>query len=348
MSTPLDTLNACAAKYAEKHDTDFVVYFGDMVKPRDEILIDACRQRRRRKNILLMLTTRGGDASVAYRIGRAFQKFYKIEERTTEGDGPEFSVFIPTLCKSAGTILATAATRIIMSDFAELGPIEVQLRNPLEAGERISSLAPVQALESLQRHSKTLFRQHFEQLRFDQNLALSTKMASDVATGLTVGLLNPMYEQVDPIRLAEVERSLKISSDYTERLTASPTASNLKDGAVQKLLGGYPNHGFVIDTKEAKEELFKRVDDLDADLMELVTHDCRWLVNLFLDPGRDPYTYFVSSEPEENGDGKPARQSAPGKRKGKPKVRKDDDAKNNGAEEAPAAAAASAESATSR
>ena len=301
MPNLFDKIEKYAEICAEEEDTDFVVYLGDMVKPRDEYLIDQCLQRRRRKNILLMLVTRGGDASVAYRIGRAFQKFYNIEERTAEGEGPEFSIFIPTLCKSAGTILATAATRLIMSDFAELGPIEVQLRNPLEVGERISSLAPVQALESLQRHSMTSFKQYFEQLRFDPTLVLSTKMASEVATGLTVGLFNSIYGQVDPIRLAEVERSLKLSGEYTQRLTPSRAHSNLNDDTADKLLGDYPSHGFVIDAKEAKG-LFKRVDDPNEHLKKMLTADCRFFFHWALDSMEEPYVQFVSREPKEKED----------------------------------------------
>lgn len=327
MSSPLDQLGLIANTYAEENDTDVAVYFGDIVRPHDEFLIEACRQRRRRTNILLMLATRGGDASVAYRLGRAFQKLYKVEERTHEGRGPEFTIYIPTLCKSAGTIMATAATKIVMSDFAELGPIDVQLRNPLEVGERTSGLTPIQALESLKRHSKSLFVEHFKQLRFDESLTFSTKMAADVASGLTVGLLSPMYEQVDPIRLAEVERSLKISGDYTERLTDLQVASNLKEGAVARLLGKYPSHGFVIDTREAKE-LFKRVEEPDNLLAEVITEDIRLFTNWLVDSDRGPLTVFLSDEPEEKDDAEHSGESAQTDGGGKPEVREEDDSKD--------------------
>ena len=182
-------------KFSNEKDTDFAVYFGEMMRPRDVDLIRQCQPLRLRKNLMLMLVTNGGDASVAYRIGRAFQKFYRLDERTVDGDGkakgPKFTLFIPNLCKSAGTILAAAATDLIMSDLAELGPIDVQLRNPSEVSERTSGLTPVQAIESLERHSKSLFLAHFEQLRFDDSLTFSTKMAAEIATELTVA-----YRQV--------------------------------------------------------------------------------------------------------------------------------------------------------
>ena len=43
MSNPLDTLSACAKKYSEAHDADVVAYLGDLKRPRDDWLIDACR-----------------------------------------------------------------------------------------------------------------------------------------------------------------------------------------------------------------------------------------------------------------------------------------------------------------
>jgi hypothetical protein len=325
MSDPMENMKRIANEYAAEHDTDFVAYFGDMVRPCDEFLIAACRARKRRKNIILMLATRGGDASVAYRLGRAFQKFYKIEERTTDSVSAEFTVFIPTFCKSAGTVLATAATKIVMSDFAELGPIDAQLKNPQEVGERTSGLTPLQALDSLKRQSKSLFAEHFIQLIFDESLMFSTKMAAEIASGLTVGLLSPMYGQLDPIRLAEVERSLKIAGDYTERLIDNRETSNLKDGAVVKLLGTYPSHGFVIDTMEAKK-LFKRVEGPCGKLAEMVESE-RWIPNWFLGQDkqdRSPYLAYLSDEPTEKEYAKHSGENSKAKRKGEPKFRKDD------------------------
>lgn len=324
MASPFDQLTEIAKEYANEHDTDFAVHLGEMARPRDERLIDMCRSRRRRKNILLMLATRGGDAGVAYRLGRAFQRLYGINESASEGDRPEFIVFIPTFCKSAGTILATAATRIIMSEFAELGPIDVQLRNPLEVGERTSGLTPIQSLDSLKRHSKALFVDHFKQLRFDDSLTFSTKMSADVASEITVGLLSKMYEQVDPIRLAEVERSLKISGDYTERLTKVHDRSNLKDGAVERLLGDYPSHNFIIDVKEARE-LFKRVDEPDAQLAKAVDEDIRPFVNWVMDFA-GPYTDFLSDEPEDIHNAEPDGPGAEAEGEREPEARRADDA----------------------
>ncbi len=179
-----------------------------------------------------------------------------------------------------------------MTETAELGPIDVQLRKPDEVGERTSGLTPVQALLFLEERSTTLFKRHFKSLRFSDDLGFSTKMAAETATNITSGLLGPIYQQIDPIRLAEVDRSLKVASEYGERLAKS----NLKPGALEKLLAGYPSHSFVIDQDEAKE-LFKVVEEPTPELRELAeVYD-----NLadWYETQPVPYCFWLTGEPPE-------------------------------------------------
>ncbi len=80
-------------------------------------------------------------------------------------------------------------------------------------------------------------------------------MSADVAAQLVVGLMGPVYAQLDPARLGEVERHVRVSSEYGERLKTA----NVKDRTIARLAGAYPSHGFVIDRREARE-LFESVE----------------------------------------------------------------------------------------
>jgi ClpP class serine protease len=100
---------------------------------------------------LLFMATHGGDPSAAYRIARAIQHAYKTREQDPTKRG-QFSIAVDTVCKSAGTLICLGATQLFMTDDAELGPIDVQLRKPEEIGERTSGLTPVQAMDTLPRH----------------------------------------------------------------------------------------------------------------------------------------------------------------------------------------------------
>ncbi|MDA3896516.1 MAG: hypothetical protein PF482_10250 [Desulfobacteraceae bacterium] len=157
--------------------TDILVYHGSIEKTHENEVENCCLERKN-ENALLLLTTYGGDPHAAYRIARCLQNQYN-----------EVTIFINTYCKSAGTLLALGANNIIMSDSAELGPIDIQLRKQDELGERSSGLTTSQSFSFLQTQTFNMFEEFFLQLRFKSNLQISTKSASEIATNLTIGML---------------------------------------------------------------------------------------------------------------------------------------------------------------
>jgi hypothetical protein len=303
--------------FANELDIDVVVYFGDITAAESRWLVTECHKRRLRKNVLLILSTYGGDPNAAYRIGRTLQEAYntvprqhdpKAKAGATSVQKPmgEFWICIDGVCKSAGTIICLGASHLIMSEHAELGPIDIQLRKQDEIGERTSGLTPIQAVNFLENQSVVLFKRHFKELRESDDLGFSSKMASDIATRLSVGLLEPIYQQIDPIRLAEVDRSLQISKEYGDRLKTD----NVKEGAINKLIAGYPSHGFVIDRKEARD-LFAKVEDLGAPLDEILQF-FRAVADWVL--GRDDtFVVYVCREPPEppTAEAPPAAETPP-------------------------------------
>jgi hypothetical protein len=72
-----------------------------------------------------------------------------------------------------------------------------------------------------------------------------------------VGLFSPVYAQIDPVKLGEIQRAIAIAQAYGIRLN-NAYDRNLLEGGLEHLIVGYPSHGFVIDRKEAKA-LFRRV-----------------------------------------------------------------------------------------
>lgn len=237
-------------------DTELFVYSGPLWRPYDDKVIEAFEERRAnlRNNVVLMLTTDGGDPHAAYRIARCIQRDLKLLKRSNgTTKSRSFAVFVDSACYSAGTLIATGATEIIMGDYGELGPLDIQIRKPDET-EQDSGLTPTQALDILERRSKSLFKQHFDQLRDDRSFGLTTKTAVEIASNITTGLLSQIYGQIDPMRLGEVERLMGITAEYGERLGKH----NLKADALGKLISRYPSHSFVIDRDEAMD-LFERV-----------------------------------------------------------------------------------------
>lgn len=250
---------------AEKMEADIFAYCGGIFSEGYDLLLGEFKNRKLRKNILFILNTYGGDLNVGYKIARFLQDAYRTYSSLhNEGEQGKFTIFINGPCKSSGTLICLGADAIIMSNQGELGPIDIQLRKLDEVGERTSGLTPIQAVQFLETQSVNLFKSHFINLRFSDNLGFSTKMAAEVAAKLTIGLLAPIYEQIDPIRLAEVHRFVSISAEYGRRLIND----NLHEGALEQLLMRYPSHGFIIDRKEAAG-IFKEIEVPSIELQEI-------------------------------------------------------------------------------
>jgi len=229
---------------SENAQTDIILFDADIEKPQDDDLIACCRQPVY-ENVLLFLTTMGGDPDIAYRIARYLQEKYQ-----------KFTVYIDTYCKSAGTLIALGADEVIMADTAELGPLDVQLLKPDELGERDSGLDLIHALGRLKEVSYDVFEEFFMTLWLKGEGQISTKSALEVATNVTSGLLNPIYHQIEPMKLGNLYRAMEIAEEYGDRLNSR---DNLKPDALHRLIYGYPSHSFVIDRREAEQFIFQSV-----------------------------------------------------------------------------------------
>ena len=259
----------------KEEDKEIVLYSGPLDIPYDSNLI-SCYSGKQKKHALLLLATYGGNANVAYRIARCFKENFE-----------SFSVFIHTCCKSAGTLLAIGANELIMSDHAEIGPLDVQIMKADELGERSSGLTINQALASLQSQAFGMFEDYFLKLRFRSGYQITTMRAMDISADLTVGLFAPIYSQIDPMRIGEIHRAVMVSMEYGQRIGKE----NLKDKALERLILEYPDHGFVIDRTECKD-LFKNVRAPNEQEQALANH----LKLHLLDPSKmPPYIFNLTS-----------------------------------------------------
>lgn len=244
-------LNPCASiaklsnELAAAHDADVLLYAGEIREPFDYVFLGKVRHFKSKTNVVLILTTYGGSADSAYRMMRGLQSSY---------DDGKITLLLPSFCKSAGTLAAVGADEIVMSSTAELGPLDVQLRKPDEVGEWASGLTPLQALAALRGEAFNCFEQHFLLLRESSGHQITAKTAAEIATKLTIGWFQPIYEQLDPMRLSETQRAMMIAREYGMRLARK----NITEESLDAIITAYPSHGFVIDRAEAAT-LFNKV-----------------------------------------------------------------------------------------
>ena len=235
-------------------DCDLLIHAGGISFGQEAHYIDIFeKQTQRAEHVILWLTSPGGDPDTAYQIARLLQKRYL-----------KVTVFINGWCKSSGTLICLGANELIMDDLGQLGPLDIQILNREEFGERLSGLNPIEALKSISAQSLELLKQQFLNVRFGGGL--STKQALEVATNLTGQLMSPITAQLDIMKYGEFTRSMRIAVEYGQRLEKSCRGTNLKPDAINLLTTGYPSHGFVIDLDEARESLFNDVNEPSENL----------------------------------------------------------------------------------
>ena len=206
------------------------------------------------KSVILGITTLGGDPDAGYRIGRALQHNYE-----------DFSVLISSFCKSAGTLLAIAANKLIIGDTGELGPLDIQIKKNDELDESNSGLDIMTALNSLQAVSADCFAETMKSIHDDTRI--NAKLSGDMAAKIIEAMISPITAQIDPIKFGEHQRILNIATRYGANLNQK--FGNLKPGVLNKIIANYPSHGYVIDRKEARELFYRVVEPKTPAIVEL-------------------------------------------------------------------------------
>jgi hypothetical protein len=222
----------------------------------------------------IFLTTCGGDPHAAFRMGRCVRHAYA-----------KVRVVVPSICKSAGPSFAICADELSIGNNGELGPLDVQINKPEELAEINSGLNILNSLKVIQDHGMRIFRAVLQDLRYGARL--STKLAAEYAAKIAIGSMEPLYSQIDPTKVAETSRAMSIASSYGSRLNRY--GKNLKGTeALRSLLSSYPDHGFVIDRKEARK-LFHRVSGFSEEEKQIYA----LYENSLFDPARPFGPYFL-------------------------------------------------------
>ena len=230
---------------ADSSDCDVLLLNTPIYSTLGHDVAELCVDRTRRRNLLFILATAGGDADAAYRLATVLQDNY---ERLT--------CYVAGYCKSAGTLVAIGAHELVMGDFGELGPLDVQLSKEDEIAERRSGLTVLSALKTLHQQAFEAFEHFMLSIKFRSGGSITTRTATEIATDLTGKLMVSIYGHIDVMHLGEAGRSLLIAHKYGELLDRR--ARNLCSDTLDNLTSSYPVHTFVIDRRQAKN-LFNNV-----------------------------------------------------------------------------------------
>ncbi len=254
----INDLRAAANTIAQQTDSAVFIYngpidyngFGGLLRA-----LQISQSQPKRRNAVLVLSTYGGLANAGYQIARALQQGFE-----------KFTLYVPHMCKSAGTLVSLGANHIIMDDVAELGPLDVQLFQRDEIGRRRSGLILKNALDGLSQATLEAFERVMLGIKTRSGGSVSFETASRIAAEISSQVMAPIYAQVNPEALGNDLRDLNIATEYGNRLVKN--SQNSDHRSVERLVQGYPAHDFIIDRQEASL-LFKSVDSPDENFVRL-------------------------------------------------------------------------------
>ncbi len=221
--------------------------------------IENLTRGKKHDEVRFVLVTGGGLPDDAYRAMRILQRRYE-----------KVTVLIPGMCKSAGTLMTLGAHEIAFGPEGELGPLDVQIQKKNEIRGRESGAAVIAAMDVLHQQCFSMFEHFFLNTIAKSGGNISAKMATDIAASVSSGVYDPIFRQIDPHRLGETQRAMLIGEAYGSRLI-NKSANTTSEG-IQRLITGYPSHGFVIDEEEASEIFFnvRQMSDFEMGLTNVL------------------------------------------------------------------------------
>lgn len=202
--------------------------------------------------VALLIESPGGSAGFAYHIARMFQR-----------RASDFVVLVPQYAKSAATLLALGATRLVMAPDAELGPLDVQIFDP-EREQQGSALETVQSLERLNAFVLTAVDQLVPLIASRSGKKIET--VTPWILSYACDFVRPLLEKIDTVDFTKKSRELKEAEEYAARLMQEVYGWSRAKQIARRLVEKYPTHGFVIDCTEAGSPLPKSDQDKEYGL----------------------------------------------------------------------------------
>lgn len=190
-----------------------VIFFDGELNPRTLLCFHKVLRKLKWKNneqdtLFLLLESPGGSIDSAVKIVNMSKEYFN-----------NFNVVIPSFAKSAATLIAVSSDKLYLGRAGELGPIDPQVRHPLQKNLFFPALSIKDAIEFIS-ESKDKY----------------VKMA--------------LTEKIDPYLMGTYKRILSEAEQYLERANLVKNSTCNKDAIIKELTRTYISHGYPIDIKE--------------------------------------------------------------------------------------------------
>ena len=168
----------------------------------------------------LLLDSPGGDVDAAEKVVHVLREACA----PSASDDGDLEVVVPNAAKSAATLIALGADRILMSDSSELGPIDPQLQ--VSGGGSVPVFAVIRAYEEAERRC----------IQHPGNSAFAAELG-----------------KFDPILVAEMRQAVERARACAENLLKRQGANYTAVSNALLDIRRFPSHGQMIDWRTAKD-----------------------------------------------------------------------------------------------
>jgi serine dehydrogenase proteinase len=218
---------------------------------------DGYPEEARTERIHVILDSTGGSLDSAYKVVLYLRTFAK-----------EVRVYVPNRAKSAATLIAVGADRVVMSPFAELGPLDTQIIDPRNPTTRVSALDCYQSVDYVREFGVLTIPRALKVMLDETRTLIPLGQLIESATTFATGSVRPMLEQVTGLDFGAWGRTLKIGETYARMLRLRlrhPDSEEAAERLARQLVYGYPHHPYPIDRAEARS-LGITVDTMPTDV----------------------------------------------------------------------------------
>lgn len=194
------------------------------------------------KSIDFIINSPGGSPSDAYRIIRTLRNNFE-----------EVNIIVPFWAKSAATLLALGGNNIIMDEFGEFGPLDIQIGVEREDSPEFnleSALNDEYSVRQIETRSQESFYQMFMNLYKNEDIKINKNDLSKQILEYLTAFYEPLLRQINPYSLGKKKRLLDIGESYAQRILLTYNTSlneRDRDVLVDFLVNRCPEHGYVVD-----------------------------------------------------------------------------------------------------
>jgi Serine dehydrogenase proteinase len=190
----------------------------------------------------LILDTFGGSLDSAFKTILFLSRFTK-----------RLRVFVPRRAKSAGTLIAIGANELYMSPFAELGPLDTQIRDPRNPTDRVSALDCYQSVDYVRTFGLNTLSKTFRALAGEARALIPLSQLVSTSADFSIGSIAPILAQVNALDFGGWGRTLRIGEMYAQALLSRGEYDDPESREIaHQLVYGYTHHPFPIDVNEAR------------------------------------------------------------------------------------------------